>query len=105
MRFETDVLTLSACSCGCSGWPYRYEADGPCGHNHACRDAIVCRGWLLPHKIGFRIVLVFSTTHVRGASRCLGTDLAYAGLQAMKKVGLERSGTLWWWPCIVTGPK
>ena len=100
MRFETDVLTLKGCPCGCSG-PVGYGGRG--ANNYACDDDIRDAGWLLPEEAGSRIVLVFSTTRVAGASRCLTSDLRSAGLRAMERDGTVFYQPLWWWPEIVTG--
>ena len=104
MRFETDVLTLVACICGCGG-PGYYRGNG--ARNWACHNGICDRGWILPKGIGSRITLVFSTVRVTGASRCLAEDLRFAGKYASnREVDPDcQWGTLWWWPCIVTGPK
>lgn len=99
MRFETAVLTLKACSCGC-GKPGRYEGDGT--GNHFCRTGILDNGWLLPERIGSRVMLVFSTARVAGTSRCVASDLYFAGKLAREKVQAPRHGPLWWWPMIVT---
>ena len=101
MRFETDVLTLTHEE-GCLDC---YEGTKHPLTNFACRDEITQLGWILPRKEGSRVVLVFSTTHVEGASTCSGYRLAFAGGCAAVKAGVGTNRKLWWWPMIVTGPK
>ena len=100
MRFETDVLAYTEL------WGEFVGSD--CEHkNWACRTDIVARGWNLPRRNGSRIVLVFSTTPVRGASRCNVYNLRRAGRVAIyRAASVEERMTfnrLWWWPEIVTG--
>ena len=104
MRFETDVLTLKGCSCGCEE-PGFFRGKG--ARNWACHDEISDAGWLLPESLGSRITLVFSTVRVAGASRCLSEDLCFAGKYARNREVSPDClwGTLWWWPMLVTGPK
>ena len=103
MRFETDVLTLAPKS---DSDLAHYSGDmKPQKKNFACRDELLDAGWLLPGRQGARVVLVFSTTRVPGASTCMGFRLAFAGSIARNKAGLNHIGRLWWWPETVTGPK
>lgn len=103
MRFETDVLTLEdSCGHGCCD-EFAAQDDSEVD-NTACLDEMVDTGWIVPDSYGSRIVLVFSTTRVAGASVCRGQRLSYAGKIAMRKAGLTHQGRLWWWPLIVTGP-
>lgn len=100
MRFETSILTL--------GEPVHYglrffRAAPHHPNDKACLGEIQRRGWLIPNRTGTRIVLVFSTTRVVGASRCLTSDLVYAGARAMERDGTVYYQPLWWWPEIVTG--
>lgn len=102
MRFETEVLTLEDfCGYGCCNTFVSQDSDEP--DNDACWDEIAGSGWIVPDSYDSRIVLVFSTTRVTGASRCHGHYLSFAGKIAMKKAGLNHLSLLWWWPEIVTG--
>jgi hypothetical protein len=102
MRFETDVLTL----CELSRYGKRFFRATPNDiYNKACYGELRKRGWVLPEKVGTQITLVFSTVWVAGASRCLVTDLSFAGKRALERSKAPRRGTLWWWPLLVTGPK
>ena len=102
MRFETDVLTLDPKPLATRRFFRETPADIS---NKACIEEIREHGWVIPGRTGARIVLVFSTDPVRGASRCRGTDLVFAGAMAMREAGAYHyHGFLWWWPCIVTGP-
>lgn len=107
MRFETDVLTLRE---DIFGHVSQYEcAERPIENgffNSACRDSIVAAGWVLPRARGSKIVLVFSTTSVRGASRTFKWQLQRAGRVALRRrPGLlslwNESEDLWWWPEVV----
>jgi len=100
MRFETSVLTLQVCSYDCRK-PGFFRGKG--ARNWACHCDICNAGWLLPERIGSRVMLVFSTVRVAGASRCLASDLCFAGRLAREKAQAPRYGTLWWWPEIVIG--
>ena len=106
MRFETDILTLGE---DFFGRLKLYQCEHPPREglfsNSACRDSILGAGWVLPRARGSRIVLVFSTTRVRGASKAYRWQLARAGRIAMRRhtfITNERTDDqLWWWPEIV----
>ena len=99
MRFETDVLTLT------SPGEYRGPHRTHWFTNTACRSGITKRGWKLPDSIGSRVVLVFSTERVAGASTVRGYELYYAARVACRKSqpDIKWDAHLWWWPEIVEG--
>lgn len=116
MRFETDVLT------------YQPEYEEFAGRqtrdyltsNVACREDLNA-DWIIPRR--GKLVLVFSTLPVVGATKCLAGSLRRAGRIALQKAASEYchglagewrlpGGSLlhgyeplWWWPEIVTEGK
>ena len=110
MRFETDVLRLEPRSNGKMVFAAR-ESLWHGYYNSACREAICEAGWLLPARVGTRIIIVFSTTIVSGASLTRYGRLSRAGSVGFQKLcwdtrhdaNLSGGTMLWWWPEIVNG--
>ncbi len=98
MRFETDQLRYIKCHGYYAGPEHSFVG------NECCRSCLTRRGWELPEG-PHSIMLVFSTTPVKGASRCLGYDLKRAGYIAWRRTHpplTAPTGTLYWWPEVIT---
>lgn len=107
MRFETDVLTLGEDFFGrLNLYQCEHLPREDLFSNSACRDSVLSAGWVLPRKRGSRIVLVFSTTRVQGASEVQMWQLQRAGRIARNRLlrgslNPHFDDSIWWWPELI----